>query len=609
MSVRRSFSLLLGLSLAASLVACEGRPQSGAGSTPKPPRKGPSLLVFDLSSGVPEVESSGFFGPPPGRRRSLDALLDALDEASRDKDAKGLVVRFGMAQIPLARSEEIAQALGKVRAKMPVYCHAHAYTNATLYLAAQGCSKTYVSPAGEVEAIGIAAQIVYMNKLLTEELHLDVNFEQVGKFKGAEEPLTRDGPSDEARQSLEGTLADMRKSWLAGIAAGKNKGDLAVEDGPYSPTAAKAAGLVDEVGYEDEARDAAKAATGAVRDVVKFGPGSVASDEDPMGDLVRALAGPSAAAPIALVRATGEISMGGGGSPFGGESGITEAALSKELARVEKDDGIKAVVLRIDSPGGSALASDLLWHDLMKVRAKKKLVVSVGGMAASGGYYLASTGDAIFADATSIVGSIGVVGGKIAGGDALARIGVHAVTFAADPTNPGAQARAAYESPLIAWDEPTKKRVLESMTGVYDLFLARVSEGRKMPREKVAASAEGRIFSGREGKDRGLVDEIGGLWAAIAKARSLAGLPDDAAVEVMLPRPRLAEMLGGSDDGADEKVPAAPMESAARAAAESELTRVADALAPGLSTFAASMTPLARGEHTVCALPFALEVK
>ena len=197
--------------------------------------------------------------------------------------------------------------------------------------------------------------------------------------------------------------------------------------------------------------------------------------------------------------------MGGGGGPFGGRDGITQKELSRELAEIEKNDDIKAVVLRIDSPGGSALASDLLWHDLMRIRAKKPIVVSVGEMAASGGYYLASTANVIFADPMSIVGSIGVVGGKVGIGGALERFGVHAETFPAAKEKPGAAARAAYLSMLSSWDDPTKARVLETMSGIYDLFLARVAEGRKTTPQAIAPHAEGRIFSGREGKRLGLV--------------------------------------------------------------------------------------------------------
>jgi protease-4 len=165
----------------------------------------------------------------------------------------------------------------------------------------------------------------------------------------------------------------------------------------------------------------------------------------------------------------------------------------------------------------------------MRLRQQKPLVVSIGGMAASGGYYLACAGTKIVAERTSIIGSIGVVGGKFAVGKALADIGINAETVAANP-DPQRAARAAYMSALTPWDEPTRARVLASMEAVYDLFLKRITAGRNLPLETIAPSAEGRIFGGVEAAGRSLVDELGGLERAIALARELAELPTDAPV-------------------------------------------------------------------------------
>jgi protease-4 len=263
------------------------------------------------------------------------------------------------------------------------------------------------------------------------------------------------------------------------------------------------------------------------------------------------------------------------------------------LTRLERDEAVKAVVLRIDSPGGSALASDLLWHELMRIRAKKTLAVSIGDMAASGGYYLASSGAVVFADATSIVGSIGVVGGKIAADHALERWGVHAETFAARKGDPAAASRAAYDSLLTPWDDATKERVLSTMTGIYDLFLSRVSTGRGIPVERVAESAEGRIFSGRDAKARGLVDRIGGLVDAIGWARSNAGLPNDARVAVA------GEPMG---------LLSAILDDEPRSAAPSLAQEIAR-LTPELATFADSVSPIARGESVACALAYGLVLR
>jgi protease IV len=606
----RARGLALVLFAGALATACEGRPRptDGKEAAPPKPRGGPAVMVFDLSAGVPEQEKTSILAAP--KKRSFDDLVDAIDEAAKDKDAKAFFVRFGGASLGMARAEEIGGLFEAVRTSgKPVVCHADGFTNSTMLAAARGCSKLYVSPAGEVETIGIAAQIVYMRKLLADELKISIDILQVGKFKGAEEPLTRDGPSDEARASLESTLADMRKSWLDGIVQGRGsllaKPDV-IEDGPYAPPRAKALGLVDEVGYADDALSDLKKSAGAPREDARFGGGAQDKPDD-LGDIVRALAG-GGGAPIALIRATGSISMAGGGGLLGGRSGITEKDLSRTLAKVERDPGIKALVLRIDSPGGSALASDLLWHDLMRIRKKKPIVVSVGEMAASGGYYLASTGSFIYADAGSIVGSIGVVGGKLAVGPALERFGVHTETFTGKGRDPQAANRAAYLSALVPWDEPTKVRIRETMTGIYDLFLSRVAEGRStegrsVTVQKVSESAEGRIFSGREGKARGLVDELGGLKDALARARALAKVPEDAGVQVMGSKGSFLEALDPSMEDAEERASALKQEARTSAWAALE-----DA-APDLAPFAASLVPLAEGERSVAAVPFALVVR
>jgi protease-4 len=232
----------------------------------------------------------------------------------------------------------------------------------------------------------------------------------------------------------------------------------------------------------------------------------------------------------------------------------------------------------------------------MQIRAKKPLVVSVGGMAASGGYYMASAGSAVFADEASIVGSIGVVGGKVAIDRALAKIGVHAETIPAKPGDQRAATRAAVESLLTPWDDATRARLLETMTRIYRLFLERVAEGRKLGVEQIEASAEGRIFGGREGKSRGLVDEIGGLKEALDRARSMAGLAADARFSVEGEPSGLLDALGGDD------LPQSG-ESVARAAI---------GMAPFVAPFAESLSPLLgrlNVEHVLCALPFALTVQ
>ena len=620
---RAAYALLL----CGAVSACDGRPRSAsarADGARDEPRTGPSVAVLDLSDGAPEQPESGLLGlsPKGASFAELVHVIETLDHGGHGEvghdagDVRGVLVRLGSSQIGLARASEIGDMLAALGARMPVWCHADAYANATLALAARGCKRVWIAPASSVDAIGIAAQTIYFHKLLTEEIGLDIDFLQVGKFKGAEEPFTRDGPSPEARESLESTLADLRSGWIEAFTKGRpNAAESAPEDGPYTPDKARDVGLVDDVGYFDQARAALEVAAGAVRWETRLGPGAQTGSGDAIADVLRTVAGDSlGTAPVALVEATGAISLEGGSGPLGGSRGISEHRLIRTLLRLENDDDVKAVVLSIDSPGGSALASDLLWHELMAIRRKKTLVVSVGDMAASGGYYLASTGAVVFADATSIVGSIGVVGGKISGGRLLERLGVHAETFPAKTGDPQAAARAASESVLSPWDDATRDRVFETMTGIYSLFLARVAEGRNIPVERVAASAEGRIFSGRDGKTRGLVDELGGLREAIARARSMAGLASDAEVDVAGEPGGLVQTILG--DNAQGRASATSLDAlgtvlgatlgqtAGGVVAESARLGAAD-----VRPFAASLLPLATGERALCALPFALTVR
>ena len=602
--MKRTLGLVVLSLLSVFASGCEGRSRSShGGSEPTGKKTGPAVAVLDLSAGVPEIETAGLFGAV-GKKKSFDELLHTIADVKEESKDVAVLVKLGGSAIGVARSTEIGEELEKLKAKKKVFCHADSLSNSTIMLVARGCSKIYVSPAGSVETVGIAAQVLYMRRLLADELHLSIDFLQIGKFKGAEEPITRDGPSPEARESLNGVLAEMRRAWIDNITAARNKPGLAeaIEDGPYAPEKAKALGLIDEVGYADEALAGAKEGTDAGREIVRFGAG--ADDGGDLDEVVKMLAGDSAATgPIALVRATGSIAMTTGGNGlFGGRGGIIEKDFDRTIRQLERDDDVKAVVLRIDSPGGSALASDLMWHHLVRLRKKKPLVVSIGDMAASGGMYLASSGDFIFAEPMSIVGSIGVVGGKIGVGDALEKVGVHVETFPANQQNPNAAARAGYESLFTKWDDPTRTRVRDSMTSVYDLFLSRMSEGRStrgrnITREMIAKSAEGRIFGGGEGKTRGLVDEIGGLGAAIAKARELAKLPNDAHVATIAPKPGFLDALE-PNGGAEEQVRAvsSPMATLQK-------------IAPDMAPFVGSVAPLAEGERAVVALPFAITVR
>jgi len=590
------------------VVGCGGRPRHGDSGSREPAPKAdePRLVELDLSAGAPEsVDSSALFHTPAAQ--TYTGLVRTILRAETDDKIRGLFVRLGQASFDFSESEELSRLLSKLRAKgKPVVCHANALSNASALLTARGCSKVWLTPAGEVSTIGIAAQMLYFHGIF-EKLKVDVDFLHMGKFKSGAEPLTREGPSEEARASLVETLAAIRGAWLDESNEVRKSEALrsALEHGPWSAGEAREHNLIDEIGFETEALEAAKKAAKVTAVEVSFGPRSKTGGGLEIGEILRVLAGAGSSSDgkphVAVVPAEGAITVEPGGPLQQG--GITARALGKTLRRMQKDDSVKAVVLRINSPGGSPLASDLIWHEMMELRKKKPLFVSVGNMAASGGYYIACASQRIFAERTSIVGSIGVFGGKINVAPAIEQFGIHAETFAASP-EPGAAERAAFNSPLTSWDDATRERVRAQMQSIYDLFIARVAHGRHMEVEKVRVSAEGHIWSGDQGLERGLVDEIGGLSEALAAIRKAAHLDADTPVTVEGGRESLLDSLLVGDDASDADAAAAFERLSASADA-----RLLSRVPVELRSFVSGFAPLAEHEHVAAALPYALLIR
>ncbi len=607
----RTLGCLLSLTAALSAVACHGRPRTDSedGTAPRL-AGGAHLSIVDLSGGAPESTAEGGFFPLPARQTFV-GLVRTIDRVAEDKDSAGVYVRMGEAKFSLAQAQEIGALLGKLRDKgKTVTCHTHDVENSTSWLLHRGCSKIWLTPAGDVGTVGIAAQMAYLKGAM-DRLGIEADMLHMGRFKSGAEPLTREGPTDPSRENLTETLASLRREWLDGVRKARKENDdrviAALEDGPWSPTDAKAHRLVDEIGFPDQALDAAKKAAKVEQVSVAFGQGAEERSGDTVAEIVRMLSGAderSGGRPhIAVVPAVGSITMTGEG-PFGGGAGITARATVKTLERLRKDKSVKAVVLRLDSPGGSPLASDLIWREMMLMRPEKPIIASVGGMAASGGYYIVCGATKIVAEPVSIVGSIGVFGGKIVFGPALEKVGINSFTFPASPA-PGAAERSAHLSPLIAWDDATREKVRVQMSGIYELFLQRVAEGRKLPIDKVRATAEGAIFSAVTGKERGLVDELGGLERALEVARDLAHLDADTPVVVEGGSENLIEalLLGENADAGD--VEAALMRFRAKQAKLAGEFPNFEALRP----FSASLAPLLAGEAVVAALPYAFEVR
>ncbi len=520
----------LGLASLAGLASlttmgCRGRPRAWevpVGSD-KPRERGAVILELDLAAGAPERSKSGFLTLPS--HHTFDVLVAALHQALDRKDVLGVFVSFGGAGLGWARAHELGDGLRALRDKgIPVVCHADAWENTAYAAAARGCDVIAMSPAGEVEATGPASSLPYAREFLEDKLHAQVDILQVGKFKGAAEPLTRDGPSEEYRASIERALKALREADVQSLTA---RGvEASIGEGPFAGDEATKHHLVDSLGDRNAARELLKQRAGNAPIDVIYGPSSEAGGKG-LSELVKMLAprdAEAAAQPhVALVRLEGEIALGGEGGILGGPAGIVARQVVADAHRLAKDPNVKAVVLRIDSPGGSALGSDLAWIAVHELEKEKPVIVSIGEMAASGGYYIASAGTSIFAQPESIVGSIGVVGGKVSFGGTLAMVGVHTASFG-DPR--AVQLGSLFEP----WDDATRARLLGTMNTIYALFLDRVAEGRKKPKETFTDAVEGRVFGGLDAKELGLVDEIGGLGVALAAAKRAGHLPESAPV-------------------------------------------------------------------------------
>jgi protease-4 len=603
---RRRTTLASCLSLIGALLAsgCDRAPGPGMLESSRALGSGDVVVEFDLSRGLLENNSEVSF-LQRSSAPTLPGLVTAVERVKKDERSKGVYVRFGTADFNWAHAEEVGSLFAGLRGSRPVVCHAHGFSNASLWLALRACDRVWLSPAGEVGTVGIAGQMVYLKGLL-DRLKVRTDFLHMGRYKSAAETLTRDGPSDEARESLLSVLRSIRTTWLDGLkeARAGERVTFAAEHGPWSPEAALEHGVVDQIGYESEARDDAKARAKVDAVQSSFGVEARRDAAKELAEVIRLLSGAQdrrgSGERVVVLPAEGSIDMASGG-PFS-EGGIAAKSLTRVLKRLREDDNVKAVVLRIESPGGSALASDLIWHELMQLREKKPLIASLASVAASGGYYLACAAHRIVAEPTSIVGSIGVVGGKIALGEAFAELGVNGVTFAASE-EPGAGSRAAYLSALTTWDEPTRERVQAQMQSVYELFLARVSKGRNMPVDQIRSIAEGRIWSGVQGKENGLVDELGGLSLAVSLAKQRANLDADATVQVEGAPEGLLDLLE-IDETSDESTIRAAL-----ARFHAQGPSPLEQLPAPLRAYAASVLPLIEGEHVLATMPFAVTIE
>ena len=461
-------------------------------------------------------------------KATLYDILQQVWRASDDENVRGLLVRVGPLGGAWGSVGDLTEALDAFRGEeRPIHCHFETADNVAYLLLASSCDRISMSPAGVLDLVGPAAVMIYARSFL-EKIGVQAEILHMGRYKGAGDMFIRDDMPPEAKESMDAILDDLYVS-LVDATSRRTKGDTdkakaLIDAGPYVSSAATEAGLIDSVGFLRNARDDIKEAAGV--DTVRRMRMVPQQDKLTIREFLDLLSGdhdePTAGGErVALVFVTGNIVEAESSSMAKAASG----PFVRAMERLADDEDVKAVVLRINSPGGSALASDRMWEAARQVSEVKPLIASVGDMAASGGYYIASAADEILAHPDSIVGSIGVVGGKFNFEGLAAELGVN--TFVLQRGK-----RAAWSTPVRGLT-PSERQAFEALLrDTYDRFIERVAEGREMERDKVLAAAEGRVLTAQDAQPLGLIDEMAGLSDALAKARASGGLGPDSQVEI-----------------------------------------------------------------------------
>ena len=518
------------------------------------------VVHFDLASAVVEKPADfSLFGDSTWM--TLRSVIQRMEMARDDKDVRAVLLTLGEPSLNFAQAQELRDALAELRkAGKKTFVYSDSYDTVT-YTLATGATNVCLMEGGEIMIPGVGMETMFYKGLL-DKLGVQADYVQIGEFKGAEEPYTRTTASEPLKGELTKLAEAMYQQIVDGISQNRNLSpDVArqlIDDTMITARVAKERGFVDHLVDYHDLKELITQEMGNGLDIVSnFG-----QPQREQLDFSNPLALFSAMSKktqdqgskpvIALIYAEGTIVDGDGGeSILGGSGGVGSATIRRALRRASADDNVKAIVIRIDSPGGSAQASEVMWQAARAVAEKKPVIISIGSMAASGGYYLASAGDYIYADPSAIVGSIGVVGGKFVLKGIYDKLGLTTESFTKGRN-------ADLFSSSKPFDERQRRLVTNWMKNTYEQFTSRVMSTRSGKIRDIDQVARGRIFLARQAKDLGMVDEIGGVQSAISHAANKAGLQSGQYDVKLLPQPRtLAELLLGVA-GAEASSPVQP---------------------------------------------------
>ena len=503
-----------------------------------------TILTMDLRSGMRDHGgTNSLFG---GSSASVVTTVRALARAKTDSDVKGLLIRANSWGMSPAQAQELHMAIKDFRTSGKfVYAHAQGFEGTSLssYFAVSGADEIWLQDTTGFALSGYRAEIEFLGGVF-EKFDAKPEFIQFHEYKNAANTYTQKTMTEPHREAMTTLLQSIMDSAVSTIAADR---EISIDEfltfldnAPHSAEKAKELGYVDKLGHFIDAQEYAKEKAGKDATFTSVTDYGVGINSGPV---------------IAFVGGQGAVVEGNssdGSNPFAGNS-VTMGGdtVSQALIKAAEDEKVKAIVFRVSSPGGSATASDQIWDAVNRAKdAGKPVVISMGQYAASGGYYVAANADKIVALPTTITGSIGVLGGKVVLRDTLAKVG-----YNVEAINLGGEYSAAY-SAFEPWNQSTREAYRQSMENIYVDFTTRVAEGRNIPIERVKEIAKGRVWTGSQAMEIGLVDEFGGFMKAVEIAKELAEIEPETDVRIkVFPREKttqeqLIEMLNVTAESA-----------------------------------------------------------
>lgn len=482
---------------------------------------------------------------------TLRKWLQRIAKVRNDTSVVAVALELDSPRIGWAQAVEIAEAVKRLNKVKPVYTHITS-VGPSEYLIASAGKYVSMEPTATLNIVGIGTELMFFRGTL-DWIGVKPQFVHAGRFKGAGENMTRTGPSDELKENLNWLLDDLYDQLCGRIAAsrGLTKGQVikAIDQAPLAGQQALEYKFVDNLVEKADWQEHVTEATANGGDELTWvdnyaAPEGSGLDVSNPFALITSLMSPKTSKAtkdptIAIIHANGMIISGKSGQGLFGQQYVGDETISRCFDQVRKDPNVKAVVFRINSPGGSALASELMYQAIRKCAAVKPVIASIAQVGASGGYYIACGAQEIIADDVAIVGSIGVISGKLADGGVLDKLGIS--TF---EMTRGKNAGMKLTRP---WNERELGKIRELTERTYDTFIKRVKSARGEKIKKIEDVAEGRVFTARQAVKNGLVDRLGGMRESVMAARKAAGL--EKSHIITLPRPKtLIDMLQGSGD-------------------------------------------------------------